>query len=92
MFGPNQWNDDEGYTAGFDQDTICWAEKQPSQDSHNAADYSNDEGRFGSAHFGSFNAVLADGAVRSISYSVDLKIFQRICIRNDHLPIPWGDL
>jgi hypothetical protein len=32
------------------------------------------------------------GAVRSISYSIDLNIFQRIGIRNDNLPIPWGDL
>jgi hypothetical protein len=92
MFGPYQWNDDEGYVAGFDQDTICWAERQPAQDDNQVSAYSNDDGRFGSAHSGIFNAVMADGAVRSISYSVNLNIFQRICIRNDNLPIPWGDL
>jgi hypothetical protein len=92
MFGPDQWNDDEGYTAGYDEDTVAWAIAQPAHDSNKISEYNDDDGRFGSSHLSSFNAVMADGAVRSISYTVDLDIFKRICIRNDNLPIPWGDL
>ncbi|MDZ7617231.1 MAG: DUF1559 domain-containing protein [Patescibacteria group bacterium] len=43
--------------------------------------------RFGSSHAGGFNGVMADGSVRSISYSIDLETFRRICVRNDGLPV-----
>ena len=92
MFGPDQWNDDEGYTAGYDEDTICWALQQPARDSNDRADYRNQDGRFGSSHVGVFNAVFADGAVRKINYSVDLTVFQRICVRNDGQPVNLDDL
>ena len=43
--------------------------------------------RFGSSHSGGFNAAMADGAVRSISYSIDPETFRRICVRNSGLPV-----
>lgn len=92
MFGPNQWNDDEGYTAGYDEDTVAWALRQPARDSNNPAEYSDYDGRFGSSHFDVFNALFADGAVRKIKYTVDLSVFQRICVRNDGQPVNLDDL
>ncbi len=92
MFGPDQWNDDEGYTAGYDQDTLGWALAQPSPDSRDAKEYSNYDGRFGSPHTNLFNAVFADGAVHAIRYTIDLTTFKRLCIRNDGGAINWNDL
>ena len=40
-------------------------------------------GAFGSSHPGGFNVVLCDGSVRSISFHVDLHIFERLSSRND---------
>ncbi len=99
VFGPDQWNDDECYTAGYDQDTLCWALEAPAPDSQNRANYRNAEGRFGSSHIGVFNALLADGAVRTIRDSIqskndpkDLGVWQRVCIRNDRLTFNLDDL
>ncbi len=43
--------------------------------------------RFGSSHTGGFNAAMADGSVRSISYSIEPETFRRLCVRNDGLPV-----
>jgi prepilin-type processing-associated H-X9-DG protein len=43
--------------------------------------------RFGSSHSGTFNGALADGSVRSFSYSIDMETFRRLCVRNDGEPI-----
>lgn len=43
--------------------------------------------RFGSSHSGGFNGAMADGSVRSISYSIDSETFRRMCVRNDGLPV-----
>jgi len=38
---------------------------------------------FGSAHPGGINAVLGDGSVRTISYTVNPQTFINLCVRND---------
>ncbi len=38
---------------------------------------------FGAAHSAAFHALLADGSVRAVSYSVDLTTWARVCVRND---------
>ncbi|MGL4549896.1 MAG: DUF1559 domain-containing protein [Gemmataceae bacterium] len=38
---------------------------------------------FGSAHGGAFNALMADGSVRPISYGVDPSMWANACVRND---------
>ena len=43
--------------------------------------------RFGSSHAGMFNGALADGSVRSFSFSIDLETFRRLCVRNDGNPV-----
>jgi prepilin-type N-terminal cleavage/methylation domain-containing protein/prepilin-type processing-associated H-X9-DG protein len=87
-----QWNDDEGYTAGYDQDTICWALKAPTPDSNRLADYSNQDGVFGGSHPNTFNAVFADGSVHALAYSISFTTVQRLCIRNDGQVIDWSEL
>ncbi len=69
--GQNQPDDNEGYTCGWDEDTIRRTDSAPLPDSFGGT------GRklFGSSHPGGFNAVLADGSVRSIAYTIDVTVF-----------------
>jgi prepilin-type N-terminal cleavage/methylation domain-containing protein len=96
MFGPDQWNDDEGFTAGYDQDTLAWALRAPAPDQQRRSEYQNAEGRFGSSHMGVFNALFADGGVRTLRFDIpsnnnahNYGVWQRICIRNDGKPVHY---
>jgi prepilin-type N-terminal cleavage/methylation domain-containing protein len=81
FLGQWQEDDNEGYTAGFDEDTLRRADLIPAPD---FAAASGDGGeKFGATHAGAFNAVLADGSVRTISYSVDATIFKNLGNIND---------
>jgi prepilin-type N-terminal cleavage/methylation domain-containing protein/prepilin-type processing-associated H-X9-DG protein len=88
--GQAKQNEDQGYTSGWDRDTICWGVSQPVQDrAGQSGDY-----QFGSAHGGAFNALFADGSVRSVNYSIqssntlpNIGTWQRICVRNDELTV-----
>jgi prepilin-type N-terminal cleavage/methylation domain-containing protein/prepilin-type processing-associated H-X9-DG protein len=96
LVGQLQLHDDQGYTAGWDRDEVCWAISPPAQDRHGEDGYY----QFGSAHSGGFNAVFADGSVRIISYAIQsnntppapLGVWQRICIRDDGLPVDLSGL
>jgi prepilin-type N-terminal cleavage/methylation domain-containing protein len=70
--GQPQSDDNEGYTAGFDEDTVRRTDKPPAPDFNG-----NGTGKklFGSSHTNIFNVVLVDGSVRSLSYSVDPTTF-----------------
>ncbi len=87
--GKAQSDDNEGYTAGWDWDTIRDSTIQPAQDG-----LTNSLSEFGSSHIGKFNAVFADGSVRSINYSVSVSaanpILERLCNINDGGVIPEG--
>jgi prepilin-type N-terminal cleavage/methylation domain-containing protein len=70
--GEPQPDDNEGYTAGWDEDTIRVTDIPP------AADYHGDDTggeAFGASHPAAFNAVLVDGSVRGITYEVDPEVF-----------------
>ena len=69
--GQNQPDDNEGYTCGWDEDTMRRTDKDPLPDTFGGTGRM----RFGSSHPGRFNAVLADGSVRSISYAIDVTVF-----------------
>jgi prepilin-type processing-associated H-X9-DG protein len=89
FLGEPQPDDNEGYTAGWDKDTVRTMKRIPE------ADYVGDEdGRrqFGSSHAGGFNAALADGSVRVIRYEVDLKTFERLGNKNDNEVFSLDDL
>ncbi len=75
LLGLYQQDDNEGYTAGWDHDTIRRTDIPPAPDPRGAG-YGED--RFGSSHHGAFEVVLADGSVRSISYSVNAAVFRAL--------------
>jgi hypothetical protein len=75
LFG-NRGDDNEGYTAGLDQDTIRYTDLIPRPDRiDNSATGPtgaiDGEWRFGSSHPASFSVVMCDGAVKSISYRIE---------------------
>jgi hypothetical protein len=66
----NKGDDNEGYTAGNDQDTSRWNDLKPLPDVlHNAPN--TGESRFGASHPATFNVVMCDGAVKTISYRIE---------------------
>ena len=79
--GQYQSDDNEGYTCGWDHDSIRWVGNAPAADYRALSGDGNQ--RFGSSHIGSFQAAMADGAVRPIRYSLDYATVQRLAVRND---------
>lgn len=83
--GQYQVDDNEGYTAAWDHDSIRWIGNAP------AADYRAASGdgaqTFGGSHPGGFLAAMADGSVRTIHYSLTYSTMQQLVIRNDGLVI-----
>ena len=84
--------DDGCVYGGHDWDVARWTKNHvsymPMQDrpgySHSCA--------FGSAHPAGFNAVLCDGSVRTISYSIDMEIHSYLGNRKDGKPIDASKL
>src|SRR5262249_60553328 len=91
-------DDAVGYTAGFDKDTVRRTDEdqansnQPLQDFYDSDDDQGGKERFGSSHPGRFNVVLADGSVRSISYSIDSTVFSYLGYRADGEVVDPNDL
>ena len=95
MFGEKNFNlgalgywvaeDDEGYIAGWDWDTVRWGYVPPLPDQNTPDSVRTVPMRtaFGSSHPGVFNAVFADGHARTISFSVSMNVFMEVCSRND---------
>ncbi|MEI7903343.1 MAG: DUF1559 domain-containing protein [bacterium] len=72
--------------GGYDWDNCRWG-VAPQKDCAAGAQYA-----FGSVHAGGFNASFCDGAVRSISYNINLTTHQNLCSRKDHTGIDWSKL
>jgi prepilin-type processing-associated H-X9-DG protein len=72
--GQPQSDDNLGYSAGFDEDTVRRTDKIPMPD-YSGPPTANDLERFGASHPGRFNAVFADGSVRSVPYTIDKAVF-----------------
>jgi prepilin-type processing-associated H-X9-DG protein len=79
--GQDQPDDNEGYTCGWDEDTIRRTAVPPARDF--TGETWDEERRFGSSHRDRFNAVFADGSVRPISYTIDPTIFSYLGNRSD---------
>jgi len=75
-------DDNEGYTAGWDHDTMRHTGFEPQQDSQRSGTRFGDY-RFGSAHPATLNMVMVDGSVQSVAYSIDLTIWRRLGHRDD---------
>jgi prepilin-type N-terminal cleavage/methylation domain-containing protein len=71
--GLPQSDDNEGYTAGFDEDTVRRTDRPPAPDFFGT---STGKKLFGSSHTGVFNIVLADGSVRSLTYGINPTTFR----------------
>jgi prepilin-type N-terminal cleavage/methylation domain-containing protein len=69
-------DDNEGYTAGFDHDTVRSVANPPAPDFRGAQ--FDVENRFGSSHTGLMNAVFADGSLHTIRYSVSATVFSNL--------------
>jgi prepilin-type N-terminal cleavage/methylation domain-containing protein len=65
--GTSQGDDNEGWMSAWDHDMVRYTTKRPLPDPI-AGDGNQ---RFGSSHPASFNVVMCDGAVKSISYRIE---------------------
>lgn len=74
--GEPQDDDNEGYTVGWNEDTIRRTQREPMRDHMGESTGDGDgEKRFGSSHPDGFNAVFVDGAVHSIAFDIDREVF-----------------
>jgi prepilin-type processing-associated H-X9-DG protein len=96
LYEGGSYSDDQGWTDGWDPDTMRSTCIPPLQDSdpiafsflplNSTSDYfgeNSDVVYFGSSHTGGINCALADGSVHSISYDVDPIAFNRLGAKND---------
>jgi prepilin-type N-terminal cleavage/methylation domain-containing protein/prepilin-type processing-associated H-X9-DG protein len=89
--GQDQADDNEGYTCGWNEDTVRLTGERPQPDF--IGDPALYGGKlFGSSHPGRFNVVLADGSVRTVSYSVSQPTFKAFGAIADGTPINPEDL
>ncbi len=79
--GGFQGEDNEGYTCGWDHDTMRRTNLEPRPDTLGVPDWG--EERFGSSHPGGFLAVFADSATHFIPWDVDPTIFRQMGNRSD---------
>jgi prepilin-type processing-associated H-X9-DG protein len=76
QLGEPQDDDNEGYTVGWNEDTIRRTERVPKRD-HVGDSKGDGDGEkiFGSSHPEGINAVFVDGAVHSIAFDIDRDVF-----------------
>jgi prepilin-type N-terminal cleavage/methylation domain-containing protein len=75
--GQYQGDDNEGYTSGWDHDTVRYADvNHPPQPDSTAPTWG--EEKFGSSHTGGVNMALCDASVRFISYSINVNTWQAL--------------
>jgi prepilin-type N-terminal cleavage/methylation domain-containing protein len=79
--------DNEGWTAGWDWDTIRWGNVPPIHDP-NATDCMP---WFGSVHQGGCLFAFGDGSVHTITYSIDQTLFESLSHREDGSPTSFPE-
>jgi prepilin-type N-terminal cleavage/methylation domain-containing protein/prepilin-type processing-associated H-X9-DG protein len=79
--GQMEPGDNEGYTAGFDHDTVRQGSLPPVPDQPGGG--SIHDRQFGSSHPGRLNVVLGDGSVRGVSYTIDAYVWSYLCDKSD---------
>ncbi|MFV2069146.1 MAG: DUF1559 domain-containing protein, partial [Pirellulales bacterium] len=87
--GKAQDDDNEGYTVGWNSDTLRRTNRRPKPDFNGEGDGDH---RFGASHGTVFNAVFVDGSVHTIVYSIDKNIFRYLgnisdgqTVKTDHI-------
>jgi prepilin-type N-terminal cleavage/methylation domain-containing protein/prepilin-type processing-associated H-X9-DG protein len=83
--GQYQSDDNEGFTSGWDWDSVRGANAPPAPDFPWDRGYA--DGRFGARHPSGCNFVMGDGSVKMIRYAVDATTFARLGSRNDGQPV-----
>jgi len=81
LLGQSQDDDNEGYTAGWNHDTMRWTSSPPAQDYSSSISFGTKH--FGSAHPLRMNAVFGDGSVRPVSYTIKRSIFEALGHKSD---------
>jgi prepilin-type N-terminal cleavage/methylation domain-containing protein len=87
--GKMQAHDNEGYTCGWNHDTMRYTEREPLPDFRGVlGDLGGD--RFGGPHPAVMATVMADNSVHFISYEISLDTFRRLGHRGDgrHVSVP----
>lgn len=79
--GAAQDDDNEGYTAGWNEDTIRRTDVPPARDY--LGQHGDGDKLFGSSHRGGVNFVFADGSTKLVAFNVDAHVFQFLGGRND---------
>jgi prepilin-type N-terminal cleavage/methylation domain-containing protein/prepilin-type processing-associated H-X9-DG protein len=85
LLGQKQLDDNEGYTAGWDKDTVRTANRPPARD---YSGFGDGQLLFGSSHPEGINAVFADGSVRSVPFDIDRRVFRNLGNKADGQVIP----
>lgn len=88
LLGQPQDDDNEGYTTGWNEDTIRRTDKPPAPDYNRPT--GDGEKLFGASHPGAVNVVLADGSVRGLAYTIEREVFERIGHCSDGQSISSG--
>lgn len=78
-------DDNEGYTAGWDEDTIRRTDLRPEPDSGG-----DDDGGelFGSSPAGGFNAAFGDASTRTLPFEIDPAVFKSLGDIRDGRNVP----
>jgi prepilin-type processing-associated H-X9-DG protein len=88
LLGQPQEDDSQGYTTGFDENTMRTTNLPPAPDFSGTGTAGE---MFGSSHINGFNAVFADGSVHIIRYSIDPVVFSRLGNKSDGQVINSND-
>jgi prepilin-type N-terminal cleavage/methylation domain-containing protein len=90
VMGTPDCNDDQGFTDGWDNDTICFANGNGTTVWVPQPDPLQGGGTcgliFGSPHTAGMQCVFCDGSGHFITYQISTDAWSRLCSRNDGLP------
>jgi prepilin-type N-terminal cleavage/methylation domain-containing protein/prepilin-type processing-associated H-X9-DG protein len=107
LYGGGSWSDDQGWTDGWDPDTVRTTCLQPMNDGDGLCfggstgftrycgdniDGFADVWQTGSAHASGINAAFGDGSVHAIGYNVDVILYNNLGGRNDEQPVDLSQL
>lgn len=81
LLGAYQNDDNEGYAASWDWDTLRTVYHTPAPDIRWEYPYS--QGVFGGSHTAGLNMAMCDGSVRFQVWGIDESLFQQLGVRND---------
>ena len=87
--GQPQQDDNQGYTAASNDDTMRKTHIPPQPDF--SAPYGTGDARFGASHPNVFNALFCDGSVHPLSYTVSKAVFAALGDRADGQVISQSD-